>query len=207
MNRDYAKTGILYFVPPYIAKFGRPLPYFMRYRKDYYRRQKLSKSNSNMNRLCWELEKWERSIRWKRTFSEFDYRIMIDESIPEDVDKVVKVEQVYLEFCNDVRRLMDDQKTIRTEYGEFLLNWQYYYDKYRDKCAEICPDEKELGNIVVRLAYEKYPKKKKNFMWIVAGNGIVHNIKSVPVKLPQHDLDGDVEYLGKRYRMEELIID
>ena len=28
---DYAKTGVLYLMPKYISKYGRPLPYFMRY--------------------------------------------------------------------------------------------------------------------------------------------------------------------------------
>lgn len=203
---DFAKTGVLYLIPPYISKFGRPLPYFMRYRGDYYKRMKLSMARSNMNRLCWELEKWEKRIRWKRTYKDFDYRIMIDESISTTEDTFAQVESAFLDFCAEMVQLGKDQASLRAEGSRLEINWRYYYDQYKSRCERIC-GQKELANIAVTLCYEKYPNKNKKFMWVVAGDGIVSNLKQQPLWLPARCDDGDFEYLGKRYRMEAVSID
>lgn len=204
---DYAKTGVLYLVPPYIAKFGRPLPYFMRYRKPYYARMKLSRGASNMNRLCWELERWEREVKFRRSRTTFDYRLMLapEREAPKEVFS--KIGEIYLEFCREMADLSRDQRSIREEIGEFQINWEYYYDRFRERCREVCPDEQTLADAAVRLCWEVYPKKSKKFPWIVAGDGILKNISAVPVLLPVEDPEGEIRYLGKRYRMEEKTID
>lgn len=200
---DYAKTGVLYMVPPYIAKYGRPLPYFMRYRGEYYRRMKLSKTASNMNRLCWQLEKWENGIRWKRTYKDFDYTIMIDPNIVVSENIFQKVEKIYLEFCAEMMQLGKDQASIHQEGSDALINWSYYYGLYKERCEEVC-GQQALANIATVLCYEKYPSKSKKFLWVVCGEGVVKNIKQQEMYLPVEDATGEIEYLGRRYRMERV---
>lgn len=203
---DFAKTGVLYNIPRNIAKFGRPLPYFMKYRSDYYAgMKKLSRSNSNMNLLCYELERWDKTIRWKRHYQDFDHTIMIDNSIPQNKAIEEEIEREYLAFCKEIKQLSIDQKEIRTEInGGFEINWQYYYELYHNRCRKICPNPKELANIAVRLCYEKYPQKSKKFMWRVAGDGIVANIKQLPLFVPQKDVQGEIEYLGRSYSFTSI---
>jgi hypothetical protein len=86
---------------------------------------------------------------------------------------------------------------------EFTIDWGYYYDLYRNKCLAICPNRKMLANIAVTLCYQKYPSKSKKFMWRVAGDGIVDNIKAIDIELPIRDNEGAFHYLGKRYRKEK----
>ena len=198
---DYAKTGVLYPMPRNIAKFGRPLPYFMRYRNDYYKRLKLSRSGSIMNRLCWEIEKWEKQFRWKRTDKSFDYSIMIDDSIPVDDDTYLQIEEIYLEFCEEMKKLKRDEREIRLERKDFSIKWDYYYEKYREKCECVCRNKKLLANIAVDLCYRKHPNKNKKFIWRVAGDGVVENLEQVEVSLPLRTDDGEYEYLGKRYTL------
>lgn len=202
---DYAKTGVLYMVPPYISKFGRPLPYFMRYRGEYYRHMKLSRTTSNMNRLCWQLEKWERTIQWKRTYKDFDYTIMIDPSIKAPDETFQQVEKVYLEFCSEMAQLAKDQVSIRQEGSDALIHWAYYYDLYKERCEKIC-GQQALANIATVLCYEKYPSKNKKFLWAVCGEGVVQNIKQQNLYLPAEYADGEIEYLGRKYRMECVAI-
>jgi hypothetical protein len=207
---DFAKTGVLFNIPRNIAKYGKPLPYFMKYASEYYGKQhKFSRSNSNMNRLCWELEKWEKQFKWKRKYKDFDYRIMINQDLDVDKDTFDKIELVFLDFCKEMVQLAKDQISIKKEQKDFIINWKYYYDLYRNKCNCICENQSLLANIAVTLCYEKYPNKNKKFMWIIAGDGIVQNIKQIPISLPQKDKDGLYEYLGKKYnfKMEELYID
>ena len=215
---DYAKTGVIYHMPRHIAKWGRPLPHFMKYRDPYYARQKLSRSPSNMNRLCWELERWSKGIRWKRTFAEFDYSIMIDADVKYSDETALAVEAVYLEFGRETRKLHLEQSRIqkfqdadvkerftRFEAKNYRADWKKHYDLYRAKCREACPDEKALANILVKLGYEKYPKRDKKFMWNMVGDGIVANIKQVEkLVLPKRDSNGKLEYLGRRYSMVEI---
>jgi hypothetical protein len=204
---DSAKTGVLFTIPRNIAKYGKPLPYFMKYAGSYYKKmKKFSKSNSNMNRLCFELEKWDKEFRWKRTTKDFDYTIMMDNSI-EISDEVYKaIEQIYLEYCKEMLQLAKDNLSIKQEYGNIEINWGYYYDLYKNKCLAICPNEKMLANIAVKLCYEKYPNKNKGFIWTIAGNGIVENIKQENFMLPQKSEYGTYEYLGKYYELKDIII-
>lgn len=200
---DSAKTGVVFNIPRNIAKYGKPLPYFMKYAGDYYSKlKKFSKSYSNMNKLCWEIEKWERNFRWKRTFKDFDYSIMIDCFIPHSEENYNKIKDIYIEFCKEMKELKLNEQELKREQG-LEVNWEYYYNLYREKCRSVCAD-KEAANYAVLLCYRDYPSKSKKFMWKVTGNGIVENIQQVAIKLPCINPDGDLEYLGRKYNMEEI---
>lgn len=214
---DYAKTGVLYNIPKHIAKYSKPLPYFMKYASEYYGGlHTFSNSQSNMNRLCKDLEKWSQRQHYTINSRDFDWSIMIDQSIPINEDKQEQINKIYLEFCREMSTLAHDQSQIR-KYGDeslskydarnFTINWGYYYDQYRECCREICPDIKELANLAVRACYEYYPQKKNSkFMWRVAGEGIVQNIDQQIFKLPMRDDNGEHEYLGRSYRFEDIIL-
>jgi hypothetical protein len=225
---DYAKTGVLFNIPRNIAKYSKPLPYFMKYASDYYYKQnKFSKSQSNMNKLCFEIEKWEKTIKWKHTCKDFDYHIMLDDSIIIDENIFNQVESIYLDFCKEMKELgilqnkLKRYKQYAEEFDGYItysesqnisIDWQHYYNKYKSQCLNICKDIKMLANIVVLLCYEKYPNKSKKFIWKIAEEGIINNIKQVPIKLPKRDDNGNKIYLGKKYsiidvNLEELHID
>lgn len=210
---DYSKTGVLFNIPRNIAKYAKPLPYFMKYASEYYGKQmKFLRSYSNMNRLCWEIEKWESSIRFKRKYSDFNYKIMVDNSIQSDEEKIKGIEEIYLAFCKEMRQLKLDEKEICTTNKDFRINWEHYYNTYRNKCLEVCGDICELANIAIMLCYEKYPKKSKKFIWQIAGSGVLQNLTQNDLCLPLEDEYGEYEYLGKKHnlvnvKMEENNID
>ena len=187
----------------------------MKYRNPYYARQKLSRSLSNMNKLCWELERWDKGIHWKRIFPEFDYSIMIDQDAHYSEETALAVEQIFLEFGRETRKLHLEQSRIR-EYRDsdikekynkadakfYKANWKVHYDLFRQKFKRACPDEKALANILVKLGYEKYPKRDKRFMWNMNPEGILLNIKQVSqISLPKRNPNGEFEYLGRKYCM------
>ena len=214
---DFAKTGVLYPVPRQIAKYGRPLPYFMKYASPYYKRlKKLSCAHSNMNQLCFYLEHWDNSLRRQHN-EKFDYHIMIDADVAVNEERFAAIEQIYLEFNKTIADLVKTERQCRyydrfkkelakkgitkEDAANYDTDWQYYYNKFRARCTEACPDAKELANIAVTLCYEKYPKRNKKFLWVAAGTGIVENVKQVNICLPQLCDDGEYEYLGKRYTL------
>ncbi|WP_459591729.1 RNA dependent RNA polymerase, partial [Enterobacter asburiae] len=71
---DASKTGIRFNLPKAIAKYARPIPYFMKYRSPYYATLRdFNKYRSNMNAMCFKIENWERKIKYTRTYDDFDY--------------------------------------------------------------------------------------------------------------------------------------
>lgn len=214
---DQAKCGVMFYMPKFISKYGRPLPWFMRYRSEYYARQKLSRAPSNMNRLCWDIERWQKQIRWKRTYKDFDFTIMLSDRANESEIVKPQVEEVYAEFCREMRELAADQARIRSgevegiskyDAAHFVLNWGEYYEKYRQRCREICPDISLLADACVRLHYEDHPSWNPKFMWIVADDGILKNLRRDElVYLPMRGENGKYEYLGRRYDLVPCVPD
>lgn len=218
---DFAKTGVIFHAPRHIVKYAKPLPYFMKYAGKYYGSMgKLSKAKSNLNRLSWDIEKWEKKIRFKHKYKEFNYKIMIDEDILWNIDIFNEIEQLYLDFDKQSKELQK-QTGLQKDYQQYInyfnglnkeeilntkVNWGYYYQIYKDKVKQICPNNKELANYAVELCYSKFPKKSKKFMWIVASQGILDNIKQQPIQLPIEDENGQYEYLGYKYNLKEVDI-
>lgn len=219
---DFAKTGVIFNIPRHIAKYSKPLPYFMKYAGDYYKTlKKFNKSQSNMNRLAWNIEKWHKEIRFKRKYNDFNYKIMIDDSIPFNQNKFNELEELYIDYTKQMKEL-GKQNALNKNYDDYRgyfgyndiltkeevintnINWNYYYDLYREKAKKICPNKKELANLVVKLCYEKYPKRNKKFIWIIASQGIIDNLKQVKISLPIKDVNGEYEYLGNRYSLKEV---
>lgn len=220
---DKSKTGVSYKIPRYIAKWAKPLPYFMKYASPYYATMsKFNKAWSNMNRLCFDIEKWEKELKYRRYDRRFDYTIMIAPGIPMDEEKYKKIDCIYQEFCKemeDVKKLaymclhysnykQYFNETYPGHSKEMFMNWEpnwnYYYDKYKKLCREICPDKQELANIVVSICYVKYPSRSKKFIWKVAEEGILTNILCKKIELPKEDMYGMYVYLGRAYNMEEV---
>lgn len=186
-------------MPRTISKYGRPLPYFMRYASPYYKKLTLSKTHSNLNRLCWELERWQRKIRYKRTDKSFDASIMMDDAVVVTSDVLDRVERLYKAFCDDQKALVqgipgDDEEARKAAFGAL-------YDKYRTSVLLAADgDVSVAANAAVWLS-QKHKSWNQKFPWIVAGAGIVQNIEQVDVVLPQRDSEGRYEYLGKKYSM------
>lgn len=191
----------------------------MKYAGDYYKNLRdFNKSQSNMNRMAWHIERWHKTIRFKRKIKDFDYTIMIDDTIPFNQDKFNQLEEIYLKYLKqmsdigkqnalsrnykDYKNYIDDNLT-KEEVLNTKINWDYYYDQYRKEARLICPNSKELANLVVRLCYEKYPNKNKKFIWKVAARGILRNLNQVDITLPIKDPNGKYEYLGNKYNLQE----
>lgn len=220
-NIDYSKTGIMYNIPHKIAKYSKPLPYFMRYASPYYKTlQKFSFSHSNMNRLAKEIERWENSVIKNRKKNDaFDYHIMIDDSIPFDEDKLEKIIVIYHQYKKEISELKKEATYFanpqkyknwfnanypdlsQEQIKEFTFDWNYYYQKYKKLCEDICKDPKELANICVYICYVLYPKQSSQFMWKVSSDGILKNIQQQDLLLPKKSSKGTLLYLGKQYEL------
>ena len=222
---DAAKCGIRFNLPRQISKYARPLPYFMQFAGDYYKILKeFNKYKSNMNSLCFDIERWENTKKTRKTVEGFDYHIMIDDSVEVDDETLQKVEEVYLEFNKVIRRLLLERSKCndweknkewikkymainKKQALAFDINWNYYYDMYKDKLLAISHNKALLVNCLVKLTYEKYPRSTKKILWSVAGDWVVNNIDVVNKQLLVRDPNGDISILGDNYRWEDIVDD
>lgn len=219
---DYAKTGVLYPMPRFITKYGRPLPSFMKYASPYYARQKLSNAPSCLNKLCKEVERWHKLARWKKLDKNFPYQIMIDEDLRVSEDQYAQMLGVFKKFSRMSTMLRGQSgkkydvsvhggNTESSRYiardidGRAEVQWSSFYADIRRECVEICGDIKTVANAAVKICYEEKPSASKNFIWKIASDGIVQNIKQVPICLPMRCENGDEYYLGKKYNWEVYI--
>lgn len=221
---DFAKTGYIMNIPYRIAKYSKPYPYFMRYISEYYEglyesmerndsTYKFSKANSNMNKLAFFIEKFHnREIRWKRSEG-FDYRLMIDEKIPVDNEKLEQINAIYKDFNKEIRYLSAFERKLhqydkykdelkawdRESAINYYINWESVYEKFRKECDSVTKSKKELANMATLVCYEMHKSGSKKFLWAVASAGILENLEQTEVMLPVRDQEGKYEYLGKRY--------
>lgn len=201
-------------MPRVISKWGRPLPYFMRYRSPYYARMELSKAPSNMNRLCRELEKWERELKWRRK-ERFDYHVMYDESIEYTQEQFEAIAKIFKDFCKESNELQKYQTRVRRyadrevrqqftkfEATTYIADWDALYQKYKKLCADVCDDQRVVANIATKLVHDVYKGRGRKFPWIVAPEGIVENVKpQAGIMVPSRDDNGEETYLGRHYTM------
>lgn len=190
----------------------------MKYASEYYGGlNKFAHTNSNMNRLCKDIERWCKTERFKIGPRDFDYHIMLDEElqVPDDIQDSINA--LFLRFTKEMADLSRDQANIR-KYGDdslstydsrnFMINWGYYYEIYESEAKKICPNMKMLANAAVRACYEYYPNKKNTkFMWVVVSKGILQNIKQIKYDLPIRDDNGEFEYLGRKYSFAEIVLE
>lgn len=110
---DSAKTQVRVRTPKHIQKYARPFPYFMRYAKSYYKGLKnFNTAMSNMNCLCYDIERWQEALLSKRPKDadrDFDHRIYMDNSVEIDGDTMSKLKSVY----NEYRDFISAKKSLK----------------------------------------------------------------------------------------------
>ena len=110
---DSAKTQVRVRTPKHIQKYARPFPYFMRYAKSYYKGLKnFNTAMSNMNCLCYDIERWQEALLSKRPKDadrDFDHRIYMDNSVEIDGDTLSKLKSVY----NEYRDFISAKKSLK----------------------------------------------------------------------------------------------
>lgn len=167
-----------------------------------------------MNRLCRELEKWERDLKWRRK-ERFDYSVMYNDDITYTQEQFDAIAKIFKNFCKEIDDLQKYQtrvrrysdKEIRQQFTKYeattyIADWDAVYQKYKALCANVCPDQQVVANIATKLVHEVYKGRGRKFPWVVAPDGVVANVKpQAGIMVPCRDEDGDLSYLGRRYTM------
>ena len=156
-----------------------------------------------MNRICWAVEEeLDGYVTKHKDDFEFDYTIMkTDEQYTESQYKEVK--KVYKQYTTRMEEIAKHAKKERVRQSDVNMQRQILKDEIKMLCLECCSNEEVLCNIILDLCYKK--ERSKAFAWDICGAQIIRNLlknNDNMISVPVQDDDGDIEFRGRRYRIE-----
>ena len=178
----------------------------MRQYLEYYERFLPTGNNPCVvNRICWIFEDVFKTFsRQKLPIRKFDYSIL-KSNAEYNKQSYVEIKKVYQEYREKINRFAKEKAIDRLDDTELYQKKIKLSGWFRSRCEIICPNEDELCNIVVDLAYQT--EGTKSFAWDICGDVILKNLlirKNNTIHYPViTDNDGDFEYCGKNFTMYE----
>ena len=171
---------------------------------DYYNRlMPVGNNPCTINRMAWLFEETFKSYisEYSKT-REFDYSILKSgvEYSKNDYQKISKIKAEYDDSVKYYQQLANKQ---RLDKDEVTVNRNMMLMKFKSKCEEICPNKKELCDIIVDLCYSS--SKSKQFAWDICGEVIIDNLLDKNDHMINYPVlvksDGDFEFSGEQFIM------
>lgn len=175
----------------------------------YYRR--FMPVNTNpcvVNRICWIFEnEFDDYLSKDVRNLNFDYSILKSDAkySKKDYDRVCSV---YKEYLTKIDNFHHRARAEKMDKFDAASERQMFAEVFKSECEIICPNEKELCNIVLDMCYRT--DKSKQFAWDICGDVIIQNL------LENHDYMmhypsqtksiGDFEYCGVNFEMKQLCV-
>jgi hypothetical protein len=172
----------------------------------YYRFSPLIETPCIMNKICLYMESKIKEL--KKEMNEKNIKnnidLLIDKNIPFDIDKYNQLFEIYKSYKSEKSNFA----YIKDFNGKEMFSTLEQYNKYiLNEAYKISSDICELANLAVKICYIDKPNDNKQFVWQIFGEGIVSNVfsnKQEEIYIPFLSLDGDVEYLGSKFKMEKI---
>lgn len=142
----------------------------------------------------------------------------IDSMLNKDIDRDEKRRVKVVEYFK-MHKLSYQQKRGFHDYSKREGSGDGYVDEhtrvenlclsFENGLIPICSNIYEATNYIVEYVYYGEHEGSKQFLWIVLGRYIFETInenKKGKFKFPLASDDGEIEYLGETYKMEEIEI-
>lgn len=166
-------------------------------------------SDSVMNNICRYIEgiNFDLKNKIKSLDIEDDYRVFMR------YDNISK--KLYKSVLNEYKNL----KSKRVDYFFSDENMEDSSDLgvkvdgdtefFRDRFLSLSNDVYEILDCLIYVYYVEYPKSNKHMLWNMFGKQIFDNVrdKTKTLRMPVLDEDGDLEYLGNKFKIKEVILD
>lgn len=171
---------------------------------DYYEKlMPVGENKCTINRIAWLFENLFNSYisNYKKN-KEFDYSILKSgvEYSKNDYKKIMNIKSEYEENVKYYQKMANKQRLDREEVN---ANRDIMLFKFREKCEEVCPNEKELCDIVIDICYSS--SKSKQFAWDICGNIIIENLLKKNNYIINYPVvvkcNGEFEYGGQQFIM------
>ncbi len=176
--------------------------------KYYEIRMPVGTNNCEMNRICRYFEnEFDGYLRKKSKERVFDYSIMKSNT-----------EYTHRQF-NEIKNLYEAYNKRMIDYSVFasgekldecesFATREAMTEEFKTECQIVCPDRFALCDIILDICYNR--SSSKRFAWSMCGTEIIHNLlknNNYTISFPTLDENGDIEYCGSRFRIEDKRIE
>lgn len=165
--------------------------------------------NGRMNRLCHHMEKYLYEIKRNRHSTSGEVlRLIMKEPDRQyndcDIDYVEKMYHDYYSKREETKRAQLFDVDIPPG-----IDFNYCMAKKDELIESIDQDLDYIIDLIIYICYVKYTSRNKSFVWDLFGSDIIERIMNKSgnvIALPLLDNTGDISYLGKRYKLTEVIL-
>lgn len=123
-------------------------------------------------------------------------------------EDVTLMNEFYLAYKKAKEKFKKSQRNDFDDSNSAINTFSTKVKEIREKISEKISSSVEYQcDLAIYISYELHPSRTKDFCWELFGNQIIKNIEcnsSTPALLPVPAEDGNVEYLGKRYKTMEV---
>ncbi|MCI1958991.1 MAG: hypothetical protein LKJ25_05130 [Clostridia bacterium] len=156
-----------------------------------------------INRISWLFEnKFNNSLSNNLVNIKFDYSIF-KSGVEYSKNDFLKIKKIKLEYDDDVMYYQQLANKQRLDKDEISVNRNMMLIKFKSKCEEVCPNDKELCDIVLDICYMS--NKSKQFAWDICGETIIKNMLEKNNYMINYPIlvqsDGEFEFGGEQFIM------
>lgn len=123
-------------------------------------------------------------------------------------EDITLMNEFYLAYKKAKEKFKKSQRNDFDDSNSAINTFSTKIKEIREKISEKISSSVEYQcDLAIYISYELHPSRTKDFCWELFGNQIIKNIEcnsSTPALLPVPAEDGNVEYLGKRYKTMEV---
>lgn len=161
-----------------------------------------------INRICWMFEReFDGFIPKIKKRNQFDYTILKSDR-EYSQDDYEEVSKIYSEYRNMIRAFQKKSHTEKLDKEDRELERQKIIGIFKSKCEQICPDSKELCDIILDICYNS--ENSKQFAWDICGDTIIENLlqrNNFAFYFPQMcQCTGEFQYMGLDFNMRKMVI-
>lgn len=160
-----------------------------------------------MNKVAWKVEEafagYTTEVKHEASF---DYTIMKSDQEYASTD-MQAIKKLYKEYQYNVQNYSHQVKKYRIDNDEASLQKDLMRQKFKMQCEMICPNSKQLCNILLDLCYTS--SNSKQFAWDMCQSQIIENLlnnNNRRITYLTRDDNGEVEYCGEYYTIKEAKI-
>lgn len=172
----------------------------------YYKHLPLGTAPCINNRICRRMEEIFDGIELPKA-ADFDYSILkCDAEYTKNL--FTKIKHIYENYKREMQTFMQFAKSERIKPEDRQIQKTLLREQFKQLCLTQCPNEEILCNIVLDLCYGT-SRQSKQFAWDICGDQFIRNLlkrNDYKISYPVLDDHGDIEFEGKRFRMETTCI-
>lgn len=175
--------------------------------KYYESRMPVGTGDCAINRICRRFEDaFDGRLKRYSGEGQFDYTIMKTD-MPYSRWQYDRIRSLYRAYNQHVQSYSSYIEYEHVSSEDAQAMFEMLDAGFKEECLKVCPDEEALCNIVLDICYTRSATRR--FAWNMCGEQIVWNLlknNGGVLRYPHQDPDGDIEFCGKRFSVEEVHI-